>query len=167
MSHEQGHRPTVEYKQTAAANKPRLPWWIKPGSAVVMALQRLGIAIGPQYIISIPGRKSGLLRETPITITKVEGQRYVCTGFETDWAKNARAAGWGILSRGRKHERVALVDIPADERAAIIKKFRWSPAIRYFAQVLTVPTTPEAIDREAWRCPLFRIDPLPVANGAK
>lgn len=72
-----------------------LPWWLKPSNRVVVALQRLGVVIGTMRLLSVPGRKSGKLRTTPISLLTVDGRRYVCTGLETDWVKNARAAGWG------------------------------------------------------------------------
>src|SRR5918911_13423 len=42
---------------------------------------------------------------------------------EADWVKNARAAGWGILSRGRKQERVTLIELPVEERGPILGEF--------------------------------------------
>ena len=50
-----------------------------------------------------PGRAVGLT---------VGGQRYVIAGLiASDWAKNARTAGWGMLSRGRRTTRVTLTEL--------------------------------------------------------
>src|SRR5215510_13405040 len=93
----------------------KLPGWLKPVNRMVMALNRIGLAVGTQHILSIPGRKTGKLRSTPVSLLTVDGRRYIGTGLETNWVKNARAAGWGLLSRGRKRERVALVEVPVAE----------------------------------------------------
>jgi hypothetical protein len=45
----------------------KLPRWLKPANRVVIALQRLGVAIGTMRVLSVPGRKSGALRSTPIS----------------------------------------------------------------------------------------------------
>src|SRR5947199_6622275 len=100
---------------TNMSNNGKLPRWLKPANRVVMALNRLGLPLGTQHVLSIPGRKTGKLRSTPVSLLTVNGRRYVCTGMETDWVKNARAAGWGLLARGRKTEQVALVELPVEE----------------------------------------------------
>src|SRR5207302_6548218 len=124
----------------------RLPWWLKPANRVVMALNRLGLPLGTQHVLSIPGRKTGKLRSTPVSLLTVNGRRYVCTGMETDWVKNARAAGWGLLARGRKTERVALVELPVEERGAILQEFpRQVPGgVEFFERMLGLPNDPEA-----------------------
>jgi hypothetical protein len=90
----------------------------------------------------------------------VDGKRYVVAGFdEADWVKNARAAGWGILARGREQERVTLMELPAEERAPILREFpRKVPhGVRFFRQLYGVPNDPEAFAALAPRCPVFRI----------
>lgn len=83
----------------------RLPGWLKPLNRVVVALQRVGLAIGTMRVLSVPGRKSGRLRATPVSPLTVDGRRYVVGGLaEADWVKNARAAAWGILAHGRRRE---------------------------------------------------------------
>jgi len=74
----------------------KLPTWLKPANRVIVALQRLGIAIGTMHVLSVVGRKSGKLHSTPVWPLTVGGQRYIIGGLaEADWVKNARAAGWG------------------------------------------------------------------------
>lgn len=95
----------------------RLPRWLKPANRVIVALQRLGLVVGTMRLLSVPTRKSGKLQTTPVSPLSVDGRRYIVAGLEgADWVKNARAAGWGILARGRKEERVNLVELPVEER---------------------------------------------------
>ena len=77
----------------------KLPWWLKSVNRVVIALNRLGLAVGTQRMLSIPSRKTGKLRSTPVSLLTVNGQRYIVTGLETDWVKNARVALPSFRSR--------------------------------------------------------------------
>jgi hypothetical protein len=138
-----------------------LPRWLKPANRVVMALNRMGLAVGTQHILSIPGRKTGQLRSTPVSLLTVDGKRYIVTGMETNWVKNARAAGWGLLSRGRKRERVALIEVPVEQRAPILREFprQVRGGVRFFERMLGLPNDPEAFAAAAPQCPVFRVDP--------
>ena len=51
----------------------KLPWWLKSANRVVIALNRLGLAVGTQHVLSIPGRKTGKLRSTPVSLLTVNG----------------------------------------------------------------------------------------------
>src|SRR5919204_6637909 len=106
------------------AGTAQLPKWLKPLNRVIMALQRLGLAIGTMRVLAVPGRKSGRLRSTPVSPLTVGGQRYIVGGLASaDWVKNARAAGWGILARGCKKERIVLIELPVEQRAHILRAF--------------------------------------------
>lgn len=139
-----------------------LPRWLKPANRVVMALNRLGLALGTQHILSIPGRKTGLMRSTPVSLLTVDGHRFVATGLETDWVKNARVAGWGVLTRGRRSEGVSLVELPVEERPKILAEFpvQVPHGVAYFERILDLPNDPQAFAVAAPRCPIFRIDPV-------
>jgi hypothetical protein len=140
----------------------RLPWWLKPANRVIMVLNRLGVVIGTQYVLSVPGRRTGKLRSTPVSLLTVDGRRYIVTGMATDWVKNARAAGWGLLIRGRTKERVRLVELPVEERVPVLREFpRQVPhGVAYFERLLGLPNDPAAFAAAAPRCPVFRIDRL-------
>lgn len=149
----------------------KLPRWIKPANRVIIALQRLGLAIGTMRLLSIPGRKSGKLRTTPVSPLTVDGERYIVGGFQgADWVKNARVAGWGLLARGRKEEHVALIELPEEERAPVLREFpREVPhGVQFFvkAGILESPD-PESFAAAAPRCPVFRIvEAPPVASSS-
>ena len=88
-----------------------LPKWLKFANRLIVALNRLGMSFGTWYILSIPGRKTGKMRSTPVSVLHVNGQRYVVTGFEKQWVKNARKVGRGTLACGRRSEQVVLVKL--------------------------------------------------------
>ena len=63
------------------------------------------------HLISVPGRKSGVMHITPVFVLKHAGQRWMIAGFEqADWVKNLRTAGWCLLIHDRREERVAVVE---------------------------------------------------------
>lgn len=145
------------------STQPTLPRWLKYMNRLIIVLNHLGIGFGTWYILSIPGRKTGNMRSTPVSVLHVNGQRYVVTGFETQWVKNARKADWGTLRRGWKVEKVAVVELPVEERGPILSEFpRQVPhGVQYFEKLLNLPGDPEAFAEAAPRCPVFRFDPLP------
>jgi hypothetical protein len=143
------------------AEKGRLPRWLKLANPVIVALQRRGVVIGTMRLLSVPGRKSGELRTTPVSPLTVDGERYIIAGLEeADWVKNARCAGWGILARGRKQERVDLVEMQPGERAPVLREFpRKVPrGVPFFRQLYGIDGTPEEFGALASRCPVFRVE---------
>lgn len=142
-----------------------LPRWLKSANRLVILLQHLGITLGSQHVLAIPGRTSGKLRATPVSLLTVDGRRYVATVGETDWVKNARAAGWGWLRRGRTEERIVLTELPAAARGAILRELpiQIPRGVPFFQMVHGVAAEPEAFAALAPRCPVFRIDPAPFA----
>ena len=79
---------------------------------MVKFLQRLGLPLGTIHVLTVPGRVSGAPRATPVSPLTVDGRRYVIAGLpQADWARNARASGRAVLSRGRRNERVELREV--------------------------------------------------------
>ncbi len=76
---------------------------------VFIQMSKLGMNFGGEspVVLTVPGRKSGKPRSTPVTPMTLGGKQYVVAGFpDADWVKNVRAAGEVTLTRGRKSERV-------------------------------------------------------------
>ena len=142
-----------------------LPGWLKPMNRVMIALANVGLAIGPMRVLTVPGRKSGKMRSTPISSLTVDGQQYIVGGLaEADWVKNVRVAGWGLLAQGRKKERVRLSELPVEERAPILREFpRLVPGgVQFFQRLYVLPKDPallpDAFAGLANQCPVFRIE---------
>ena len=58
----------------------RPPGWLKPVNKVFMVLLRLGVPISrveSPVVLTVPGRKTGKPRSTPVTPMDVDGKRYV------------------------------------------------------------------------------------------
>ena len=152
---------------TEMSDHGRLPRWLKPFNRMIVALQRLGLVIGTMRLLSVPGRRSGQLRATPVSPLTVDGRRYIVAGLDgVDWVKNGRMAGWGTLARGRRAERVTLTELAPEERGPILRAFpRLVPdGVQFFQQVHGVANDPEAFATLAPRCPVFRVDPMPTVD---
>ena len=148
-----------------------LPRWLKIANPLVIASERLGMRMGTIHVLSVPGRKSGTMRNTPVSMLTVDGTRYLIGGMaDADWVQNARAAGWGILAWGRWSERVALTELPVEERDAILREFpRRVPAgVSFFRRLYPLPHDPAALSDAfanlATRATVFRVERAPTAS---
>lgn len=143
---------------------PRPPRYLKPMNKVMMAVQRLGIPTGPAMVLTVPGRKSGKPRSTPMTPFRFGGGLYVVAGYPgADWAANARAAGTGTLSRGRCAREVAIVELTAEQARPVLRAFPVEvPVGVSFAKKsgMVVDGTPNEFEALAGRLAVFRFDPI-------
>jgi deazaflavin-dependent oxidoreductase (nitroreductase family) len=127
-------------------------------SAIVTPLVRLGIGPKHLHLLSVPGRRTGRIYRTPVSLVERNGQRWLVAPYgERNWVKNARASGSVELRRGRRTERVRVEDVPPDERAPILRAYLAQvPFTRsFFEAPLGAPV--EAFAAEASRHPVFRI----------
>ena len=141
----------------------RPPRWLKPMNKLMIAMQRLGVPTGPAMVLTVPGRKSGQPRSTPMTPFDHDGGLYTVAGYPgADWAANARAAGLGTLSRGRRSRRVKIVELSADESRPVLRAFAVEVPVGVgFAKRsgLVVDGTPDEFEKLAGRLAVFRFDP--------
>jgi deazaflavin-dependent oxidoreductase (nitroreductase family) len=141
----------------------RPPRYLKPMNKFMMAVQKLGIPTGPAMVLTVPGRKTGKPRSTPMTPFEHDGGLYVVAGYPgADWASNARAAGTGTLSRGRKSRRVKIIELDATESRAVLRTFAVKVPVGVgFAKRsgLVRDGAPEEFAALAGRLSVFRFDP--------
>jgi len=154
-------------RPTAAApgsGSNALPRWLKTVNRMIVLLQRLGIAFLSFHLLTVPGRRTGRLRTTPVSPFSVEGRRYIVSFGQTEWVRNARAAGWGILARGRRSQRVRLLALDVEERRPILRQFpvQVPAGVRFFERVGVVrpPADPDAFAEAAPVLAVFRVEPL-------
>jgi deazaflavin-dependent oxidoreductase (nitroreductase family) len=78
--------------------------------------------MGPDVLLTVRGRKSGLPRTTPVTLCEYAGRRGLISPFgETDWARNLRVAGRATISIGRRREEVTALELGLPEAAEFIR----------------------------------------------
>jgi deazaflavin-dependent oxidoreductase (nitroreductase family) len=142
---------------------PTPPRWLKPLNKVLIAVQRMGLGMKELPVLTVPGRKSGKPRSTPLSVLDHEGQRYLLEGFPgTDWGRNVMAAGGAAtLTTGRRREQVRLVEL--DPQAALPVLRAWPVRLPDGAKIMAdagvvEAVTPEAFEAVAGRCRVFRVD---------
>ena len=76
------------------------------------------------YLLTVPGRKTGIPRTTPVTpLEDAEGRWLIAPYGPDGWARNARAAGRVTLRRGRTTESFVVTELQAAEAAPILKRY--------------------------------------------
>ncbi|WP_166904199.1 nitroreductase family deazaflavin-dependent oxidoreductase [Mycobacterium sp. DL440] len=143
--------------------EPRPPRWLKPMNKFMMAVQRVGIPTGPAMVLTVPGRKTGKPRSTPMTPFDHDGGLYTVAGYPgSDWAANARAADTGTLARGRRSRTVRIVELTPDQSRPVLRAFAVKVPVGVgFAKRsgLVVDGTPDEFEALAGRLTVFRFDP--------
>ncbi len=104
---------------TKAASVPR---WIPLFSPFLRRLLAMGVPVGPNALITIPGRASGLPRTTPVAIIELDGRRWIWSPWGgVHWVLNLRAAGRATITIRRRDEAVAVVELSPAERVAFFR----------------------------------------------
>jgi deazaflavin-dependent oxidoreductase (nitroreductase family) len=81
----------------------------------------------PDYMVTleVTGRKSGRTVSLPVAVAVADGERYLVSmlGENANWVLNVRAAGGRAVLRSGSREEVHLEEVPADQRASILKAY--------------------------------------------
>jgi len=128
------------------------------GNKLIAPLARLGLAGRRTHVLTVPGRKSGLPRSTPVQLLFLDGQRWLVAPYgEGDWVRNARAAGTVELTRARKTETLRVEEVESEEAAPVLREYlrRTSIVKPYFDATADSPL--EAFAAEAACHPVFRL----------
>jgi deazaflavin-dependent oxidoreductase (nitroreductase family) len=127
---------------------------------MVGLLTRLGISVAGSRVLEVPGRKSGEPRRVPVNLLTYDGGRYlVSPRGHTHWVRNIRASGEGRLLVGRRAEKIAVVEIPEEERPPILRAYlkRWAWEVGAFFEGVGADSSDEELRRIAPDHPVFRI----------
>jgi deazaflavin-dependent oxidoreductase (nitroreductase family) len=99
-------------------------WWRPFINWSITRALRLGLPIANNYLLTVPGRKTGNLHTTPVTLMIRDEQRYLVAPYGiVEWVRNARASGEVMLSRGRMRETVPVTELDPVEAAPILKQY--------------------------------------------
>ncbi len=134
-------------------------WIVRIENRAWAALFSLGIL--PDYMVTleVTGRKSGRTVSLPVAVTVVNGQRYLVSmlGENVQWVRNVRAAGGRAVLRRHGREEVHLEEVPADQRAPILKAYlQLAPGARPHVPVDKDAPLAE-FEKVATAFPVFRV----------
>jgi hypothetical protein len=94
----------------------------------------------------------------------VDGKEYIVGGVPgSDWSANVRAAGEGTLQRGRRTERVRLVEMSVEESRPLLREFpvKVPTGVGFVKNTgLVTGPNPDEFESLAGRCPVIRLDPV-------
>jgi deazaflavin-dependent oxidoreductase (nitroreductase family) len=106
----------------AQITSSRIPFWVPYFNPIARFLLSAGIPMGPNKLITVRGRKSGLPRTTPVTIIENSGRRGLISPFgEVNWVRNLRVAGYATITAGRRKEEVTAIELGPQEAVEFIR----------------------------------------------
>ena len=144
------------------APRYRRPGWFTRNvmNRAVAGLVRMGVSVWGARILEVPGRRSGEPRRTPVNLLELDGVRYlVSPRGHTQWVRNMRVAGGGVLILGRRREPFRATEVPLDETPPIMRAYlrRWRAEVGVFFGGVG-PDAPDAdLRRIAPDHPVFRL----------
>jgi deazaflavin-dependent oxidoreductase (nitroreductase family) len=108
---------TTDADTTQTAHGRTAPRWVTMPKAIVTRLLKVGAPLGPNGLITIHGRKSGLPRTTPVAFIEVDGRRWIWAPWgRSQWVQNLRAAGRATITVKRHEEQVRAVELDPAQR---------------------------------------------------
>jgi deazaflavin-dependent oxidoreductase (nitroreductase family) len=144
----------------SSAPRPyRKSLWRRALNALVRPLARLGLTGPRTHLLTVPGRTTGKLWSTPVSIVELGGERWLVAPYgDRNWVRNARASGWVELRRGSRCERLAVRELTAVEAVPVLQEYyrRGRVTRRFF--VVNLDSLEEAWLAEAPRHPVFRLE---------
>ncbi len=123
---------------------------------------RLGIGLPHNYLLQVRGRKTGRIYSAPVDVLDLNGRRYLVSGRgQTQWVRNALAAGQVVLAKGSRRMNFSLYAVLDDEKPPILKAYveRFKLTVqRYFPIPAGSPVTD--FKPIAERYPVFELLPI-------
>jgi deazaflavin-dependent oxidoreductase (nitroreductase family) len=100
----------------------KAPTFVGLFNPIARRVLRMGPLLGPNALITVRGRKSGVPRTTPIALVEIGGKRWVIGTFgDTNWVRNLRAAREATLTVGRNRENVAADELDVEDRTRFFR----------------------------------------------
>jgi deazaflavin-dependent oxidoreductase (nitroreductase family) len=148
----------------STSTRPPVSPFLKFGNKMMEVFHGIGLPVGPMHLLKVKGRRSGREFTNPVAPVKVGGTQYILQAFpESDWVKNVRAAGQGTLVRGRKAQRVKLIEVPPQERGAIAREFPKQVPMGagiFVKNGVVADKSPTSFEQAAPGIPIFRVIPF-------
>ena len=100
----------------------RVPRRVSLFSPILKRLLVAGVPLGPNGLVTIRGRKSGLLRTTPLAIVELSGRRWLWAPWgEAHWVHNLRAVGGATITVRRRNEEVTVTELDQTQRVEFFR----------------------------------------------
>jgi deazaflavin-dependent oxidoreductase (nitroreductase family) len=95
------------------------PALIRRSGSILGPLLRAGVSLGPNALVTIRGRTTGVPRTTPLAVVEIGGRRWLIGTYgDVQWTRNLRAAGEATIRIGSRDEHVRAQELGHDEATA-------------------------------------------------
>ncbi|KDF02106.1 hypothetical protein Y900_025045 [Mycolicibacterium aromaticivorans JS19b1 = JCM 16368] len=132
----------------------------RAANAVIRRLAEAGISIAGTRALRVRGRKSGALQNVVVNVLRVGDTEYlVSPRGNTQWARNARAAGEVELGPRWRRTHVTLTEVDDDAKPALLKSYldRWYWEVKGHIAGLTPDSTAAELRSAAPVIPVFAL----------
>ena len=119
-----GFSRPVDYARSREGYRPPPALYRRLGPAVTS----WGLAPADVITLEVPGRRSGVIRQTTMLRAGYDGGHYlVSLAGKSDWVRNVRAAGGRVVIAGRHRRAATLTEVGPQQRAPVIRAYllRW------------------------------------------
>lgn len=152
-------------RMPAQSTVPRLVPIFNP---LVQRLMGAGLPFGPNVLLTVHGRKSGLDRTFPVALMETGGRLYVQSPYgEVNWVRNLRASGDAVLTREHRRIPVAAVELEPEVGGRVIRdavapylRRRLTAAFMHIFVPLRRDASIEEYVAHVRRHPVFELRPL-------
>ena len=130
----------------SAAKAPSIVGLFNP---IARRILRAGPLLGPNALITVRGRKSGVPRTTPIALVALDGKRWVIGTFgDTNWVRNLRAAGQATLTVGSNRTEGLAQELDVEEGTRFFREVLgpYVRRLRIGALILSILGAKEILD---------------------
>ena len=134
--------------------------WRRALNALVRPLAKAGLTGPRTHLLTVLGRTSGKRWSTPVSIVRIGSERWLVAPYgDRNWVKNARAAGWVELQRGRRRERLGVEELAPAEAVPVLQAYYRSGRVTRPFFAATLESSSEEWLAQAPRHPVFRLVP--------
>jgi deazaflavin-dependent oxidoreductase (nitroreductase family) len=132
----------------------------RAGNELIRLLAEAGISIAGTQALRVRGRKTGKRRGVVINLLTVDGRDYVVSPRgNTQWARNARAAGAVEVGPRWRSRDVRIAEVADEVKPELLKRYldRWHWEVKGHVGGLTPQSSGEEFRATAPSIPVFEL----------
>jgi deazaflavin-dependent oxidoreductase (nitroreductase family) len=139
----------------------------KPGgfmgllNGVMKTMLRRGLGPPGVLLLSVKGRRSGRVYETPVSPVTRDSVTYIVSPYgERGWTKNVRVTGELTLGKGKKRPTYRATEVTPTEAVPVLRQYWQEASVTRPYFDVTPASADEAWAAEAGKHPVFRLEGL-------
>jgi hypothetical protein len=132
----------------------------RAGNELIRWLAEAGISLAGTQALRVRGRTTGKVRGVVINLLTVDGRDYVVSPRgNTQWARNARAAGAVEMGPKWRSREVRIAEVADDAKPQLLKRYldRWYWEVKGHVGGLTPQSTDDEMRSAAPSIPVFEL----------